>query len=121
MSSSLFYLYPLMQMKKYISFLLYLFILGAPCFAQVKFQRTHGTGISEYIGGAKPTSDGGYIISLTVDSYPITPHAITDKAVLLKTDSLGNTLWTKTYTKPNYTSSSVDDIIQTLDGGYHLH
>ncbi|MDD5530986.1 MAG: T9SS type A sorting domain-containing protein [bacterium] len=59
---------------------------------------------------AKQTMDGGYIVFSNLTSGTAT--------VLIKTDSNGDTLWTKTYAKSgsNYGFS----VIQTADSGYVL-
>jgi hypothetical protein len=58
------------------------------------------------------TGDGGYIIAGVSDSY----SSGGDDVYLIKTDSLGDTIWTKTYGYSwNDEAWSVD---QTTDGGY---
>jgi hypothetical protein len=62
------------------------------------------------------TADGGYIIIGSVDDY--TYASGTGYISLVKTDSLGNMLWTKNY---NWSSWDLaNSIRQTADGGYVL-
>ena len=75
---------------------------GTPVWSKTYFNNTGCWGYS-----ARQTSDGGYIFSGYLGS----------NILLLRTDSLGDTLWTKTWAAvgANYDGS---DVIQTADGGY---
>ncbi len=72
-----------------------------------------GSGIDEEGYSVTQTSDGGYII--TGYDERDTNNSITD-IYLIKTDSLGDTIWTRTY------GGDSDDegrsVAQTTDGGY---
>ncbi|MEO0095337.1 MAG: T9SS type A sorting domain-containing protein [candidate division WOR-3 bacterium] len=57
------------------------------------------------------TSDSGYIIAGTTASF-----GEEYQAYLIKTDSLGDTLWTRTYGGPSYEFGW--GVQQTMDGGY---
>jgi hypothetical protein len=60
------------------------------------------------------TSDGGYIITASVTEIPsFTPNDLW----LIKTDSAGDTLWTKTFGE-NGISQGGNSVKQTTDGGY---
>ena len=72
--------------------------------AQTLFQRTYGTSISEEARAVKQTSDGGYIIAAV---------CYFDSTYYIKTDSLGNKLWSK---KINY--PYVNDILETSNGEF---
>ena len=61
----------------------------------------------------KKTSDGGFIIVAESNSFNSGGSAIW----LLKTDSVGDTIWTKLYYKED-SQNVVRSIHQTLDGGY---
>jgi hypothetical protein len=76
--------------------------------AQITFERTYG-GISEEFGrSVQQTLDGGYIIA---------GGSIQRSVYLVKTDSLGDTLWTRTYPCDGYDCWG-HSAQQTLDGGY---
>ena len=80
--------------------------------AQTTFQRTCG-GIGDDFGSSvQPTSDGGYVVAGTTKSF----GAGFNDVQLIKTNSMGDTLWTKTY------GGASDDVgssvQQTSDGGY---
>ena len=88
--------------------------------AQTTFQKTFAVNA---VGGGNPaidngksvarqTTDGGYIIAGTT-SLGV---GATD-GILIKTNSVGDTLWTKTYGGA-VDNEYVYDAIQTLDGGY---
>ncbi len=74
--------------------------------------KTYGVPTNGEFGfWGQPTSNGGYIISATTNPF----RALSD-VYIINTDSLGDTLWTRTYGGPG------DDwgigIRLTLDGGY---
>jgi hypothetical protein len=80
--------------------------------------KTYGGSSYDYGSSVQQTTDGGYIIGGKTYSYgPNTPNY--GNAYLIKTDSLGNTIWTG-----NYNGGSNQDICysvqQTTDGGYIL-
>lgn len=94
-----------------------------PCNAQtITFQKTYGGNLS--CGGnspqdqgwsVQPTSDGGYIIGGNTTCL----GANIDDVYLIKTDSLGDTLWTKTFgaVDDQYVQGNMS-VQQTADGGY---
>jgi len=80
--------------------------------AMITFERTYG-GINSDLGySVQQTQDGGYIIAGETESY----GAGLIDVYLIKTDSLGDTLWTRTFggTSWDYGRS----VAQTSDGGY---
>jgi hypothetical protein len=89
----------------------FFFALSLPIFssAQVTFERFYGG--TDYDGGysVQQTSDGGYIITGSFGA------GMSD-VYLVKTDSFGDTLWTKTY---GGAGTEIGRYVeQTLDGGY---
>ncbi len=74
--------------------------------------RTYG-GIENDVGNSvQQTSDGGYIITGYTDSYGVWSNDV----YLIKTDSLGDTLWTRTY--GSIRGDYGESVQQTSDGGY---
>jgi type IX secretion system substrate protein len=73
--------------------------------------KTYGGSIIDYGMDVKNTTDGGYII--TGKTYF---GAGNGDVYLIKTDSTGDTLWTKTYGGPYYDCGN--SVAQTKDGGY---
>lgn len=76
--------------------------------------RTYGGSLDEISGGICQTSDGGFILSGNTASFGA---RVTD-IYLVKTDSGGDTLWTKIYRMDD--DDNCTDISSTLDGGYIL-
>jgi hypothetical protein len=76
--------------------------------------RTYGGPLDDEGYRVFQTSDGGYIIAGTTNSFGAGESDIW----LLKTDSQGDTLWTKTYGGND--DEGIVCLNQTLDGGYIL-
>ena len=95
---------------------LVLLLLAAPSLAGITFEKTYGR--LEIDGGhsVDQTSDGGYIVAGYVDW---TSGDTLANLYLIRTDSLGDTLWTRTYG-----SDSVEfvghSVRHTYDGGYFI-
>lgn len=87
-------------------------LLGVQSFGIITFQRTYGGSKDDYGNEVLQTPDGGYIIGGTTLSF----GAGEEDIYLMKTDSLGDTLWTRTYggTADDYIGS----IQPTMDSGY---
>jgi hypothetical protein len=77
--------------------------------------RTYGGVDEDYGYSVKQTSDGGFIIGGSTDSF----GASYDDAYLLKTDVNGDTLWTRTY-EGTGGSEAANSVRQTTDGGFIL-
>jgi hypothetical protein len=80
--------------------------------AIVTFERTYGGTDSDRGFAVQQTQDGGYIISGSTWSFGVGQEDI----YVIKTDSLGDTLWTKTFGGTNWDRSR--SVQQTQDGGY---
>jgi len=74
--------------------------------------RTYGGGGGDYGYAVEQTTDGGYIVAGGTNSF----GAGLSDMYLIKTDSIGDTLWTKTYGGVN--SDWAYAVEQTTDGGY---
>lgn len=77
----------------------------------VVWVRTFGY-FNDYGNCVKQTNDGGYIIAGSTRSFGIGIQNV----YLIKTDSLGDTLWTKTYGGTKIDAGN--SVCQTTDGGY---
>jgi hypothetical protein len=88
------------------------FTLASSSYGQITFERTYGGRLSEVGTCVEQTSDGGYIIAGYAESFG---HGHTD-VYLIKTDSCGDTLWTRTYGGSEWDVASC--VRQTSDGGY---
>jgi hypothetical protein len=84
--------------------------------------KTFGGEGNEYCTSIQQTSDLGYILTGTMYSEYCYPNyevnedyqPDSSRAWLIKTDSAGDTLWTKTF----FTKSHSNSVIQTSDGAY---
>ncbi|MCH7761954.1 T9SS type A sorting domain-containing protein [candidate division TA06 bacterium] len=74
--------------------------------------RTYGDGTDDKSHSVRQTSDGGYIIAGCTKCETSTSTDI----YLIKTDPLGNTLWTRAYDRNDQDRSY--SVQQTSDGGY---
>jgi hypothetical protein len=99
-------------MKRYVLLLaLSAFILSVYC-QPVTFQKTYGIVGDDRALSAKQTTDGGYIIS----GFSTNLGAGNQDVYLIKTDSNGDTLWTKTF--GGISSEWGNSVLQTIDSGY---
>lgn len=78
----------------------------------IVWDKTYGDSLDDWGCSVQPTLDGGHVIAGWTESF----GAGGTDVYLVKTDSLGDTVWTTTYG-----GSSSDwgcSVLQTLDGGY---
>ncbi|MEP7168180.1 MAG: T9SS type A sorting domain-containing protein [Bacteroidota bacterium] len=99
-------------MKKIIV-LCFLIVAAGNCFGQqITFQKTYG-GVGNYHHyTVQQTLDEGFIISGSTLSF----GAGGDDVYLIKTDAIGNSLWTKTFGGTAYDDGN--SVQLTTDGGY---
>ena len=95
--------------------LLLLFFLPCIAFGQgdTLWTKTFGGSGSDYGSSVQQTTDGGYIITGKFGLVPPV-NGESSEVMLIKTNSQGATLWTKTYGGGIYAAS----VQQTTDGGY---
>ena len=94
--------------------LLFILLLTIPFigFGQGWEKNYGGTGVDEG-NSVQQTTDGGYIVCGHTNSFGQTPGDI----YIIKTNSQGDTLWTKTF-RFGFGYTSGNSIQQTIDGGY---
>ncbi len=79
---------------------------------QIIFERIYGGLYDDSGNSAKQTSDSGYIFT----GGTFSSGAGKEDVILIKTDSLGDTLWTKTYGGPE--NDHGNSVFSTFEGGY---
>ncbi len=87
-------------------------LLKTDSLGDIEWVKTYGGPLSEDGCCVSQTSDGGYILTGMTGSY----GAGSADVILIKTDFLGNTLWTKTFGGPYWDDGH--SAIQTSDEGY---
>ena len=74
--------------------------------------RTYGGNYDDYAYSVQQTTDGGYIVAGETESFGVGG----DRFYVVKANSQGDTLWTRTYGGSN--SNRAYSVQQTADGGY---
>jgi len=92
---------------------LHLVLCLQPSRAQTSFERTYGSDTVDAAWCARQTSDGGYVVA-GLTSIPEGDR----NAYLVRTDSVGDTIWTRTYGGPSWEDAQC--IQETSDGNYIL-
>ena len=101
-----------MNSKKLLLILIAFAFMSLSATAQIMFQKTYENDSSSEGYFVKQTQDGGYIITGNTSSR----GAGSADVYLIRINSNGDTLWTKTYGGTNYDDG--EDVEQTSDGGY---
>jgi hypothetical protein len=105
-------------MKSIWRFILFIYfmliLLPLSSIAQTTFERTYGGMLDDFGFSVQQTIDRGYIILGSTSLFG--PGSL--DFYFIKTDSLGDTLWTMTYGGTD--SDAGYSVQQTLDGGYIL-
>jgi len=92
-----------------------LFLFSSNLFAQAPdtlWTKTFGGADYDWGHSIQQTSDGGYIIAGYTESFGVGLEDI----YLIKTDSIGDTMWTNTYGGPSSDYGAA--VLQTLDNGF---
>jgi hypothetical protein len=95
-----------------ILIIFFLLFFTTTAFTQTTFQKTYGGTSNERGNMVHQTSDGGYMVFGETVSLGNANWSV----YLVRTDSLGNLIWTKTYS--NVTPMWITHGQQTYDGGY---
>lgn len=80
----------------------------------VQWSKTYGDALMDVANSVKQTPDGGFILA-GYSHYGATSSDI----FIVKTNSTGDTLWTRTFTQPTK-AMTANDVIVTKDGGYAI-
>ena len=99
-------------MKRIILIYVLVFIASFYCNAQITFQKTYGGAQGDGFSSVQQTFDGGYIMVGYTNSFGAGGYDV----YLVKTDMIGDTLWTRTY---GGAGNDVGNCVQqTTDSGY---
>jgi hypothetical protein len=88
------------------------YLIKADASGDTTWTRTYGGADNDYGSSVRQTTDGGYIIAGRTWSFGAGPNDLW----LIKTDTAGDTMWTKTYGGTDFDWGS--SVQQTTDGGY---
>jgi hypothetical protein len=88
------------------------YLIKTNAFGDTLWTKTYGGSLSDLATSVEQTSDGGYIVAGFTESLAAGDLDI----YLIKTNDLGDTLWTKTY--GDSLSDLGNSVQQTTDGGY---
>ncbi len=93
---------------------IYILLIKTDENGNIQWAKTYGGTGDDYASSVQRTSDGGYIVAGTTNSFGAGNWDI----FLIKTDENGNIIWAKTYRGTDYDFAS--SVQQTSDGGYIL-
>ncbi len=90
------------------------FLIKANSSGNIIWAKTYGGTSDDYAYSVQQTSDGGYIVAGTTNSFGAGSYDF----LLIKADANGNIIWAKTYGGTDWDWGS--SVQQTSDGGYIL-
>jgi hypothetical protein len=97
--------------RLFVAVLLLALAFAVPAFSQQRWERNYGGAGDDYGYSVQQTSDGGYIVAGSTTSF-----GNGYQVYLVKTNALGDTLWTRSYGGANFEVGF--SVQQTSDGGY---
>src|SRR5688572_18795663 len=104
-------------MKKQLLILVLFFFLALPSFGQILWQNTYGLANSyEQLNKMIPLSNGGYLLTgyQRINNGPVaTTYAV-------RTNSVGDTVWTKKHRPASRDFSYVNDVVEDAGGNLIL-
>ena len=95
-----------------------IFLVKTDSFCNVQWEKTFGGESADWGLWVEQTNDNGYIIVAKSATYDPAYQFYHDDALLIKTNSVGDTLWSKTYGGLGFDVAY--SVQQTKDGGYIL-
>ncbi|MFZ1824012.1 MAG: hypothetical protein WAU21_00305 [Chitinophagales bacterium] len=87
---------------------------------EIIWEHTYGGNDDDFVNKVLQTEDGGFLLggyTYSIDGDILINQGLKD-ILLIKTDSIGNLEWSKTYGGSQ--SENVGDIVEGVDGGYVL-
>lgn len=90
------------------------YLLKTDSLGDTTWSRTYGGSRCQFGSSVQQTSDGGYIIA----GVGVPSDGSAFDLYLVKTDSVGDTVWTRTYGEEGPCIDSAACVRQTQDGGY---
>jgi len=90
------------------------YIIKTDFFGDTLWTKTYGTLERDYPSSILQTSDGGYVFAGSIQNNATIDHII----YAMRTDSIGNILWNKTYIPVGSNSAWSRAILPASDGGY---
>jgi hypothetical protein len=91
-----------------------IWLVRTDAFGDTLWTRSYGGAEEEQGYSVRQTTDGGYIIAGSADSFG--PGEVMRAIWLVRTDAFGDTLWTRAY--GGSWEGEASSVIQTSDGGY---
>ncbi|MEO0156491.1 MAG: T9SS type A sorting domain-containing protein, partial [candidate division WOR-3 bacterium] len=89
-----------------------IYLIKTDSIGNIQWTKTFGGTEFDDGWAVQQTTDGGYIIAGMTNSF----GAGNTDAYLIKTDAIGDTIWTRTYGGSNWDDARA--VLQTSDGGY---